>query len=125
MCDKAIFENEGTLKSVPDCFKNQEMCNKTVDNCPYTLDFVSECCKTQKKCDKAIDTYSSAIKFVAESFMTLEMCDKAGGRGGTIPPNISWSKAFFYVKSENIKFLHMKNMWGFSLFIEEDISDKK
>ena len=32
---------------------------------------------------------------------------------------------FFDVKSENIKFLHMKNIWGLRLFIEQDISDKK
>ena len=24
MCDKAILENGGTLKSVPNCYKNQE-----------------------------------------------------------------------------------------------------
>ena len=23
MCDKAILENDGTLKSIPDCYKNQ------------------------------------------------------------------------------------------------------
>ena len=32
MCDKAILENDGTLKSVPDCYKNEEMCNKAADN---------------------------------------------------------------------------------------------
>ena len=32
MCDKAILENHGTLKSVPDCYKNQEMFNKAVEN---------------------------------------------------------------------------------------------
>ena len=37
MCDKAIIENCGTLKSVPDCYKNQEMCNKAVDNYPHAL----------------------------------------------------------------------------------------
>ena len=31
----------------------------------------------------------------------------------------------FYVKSENTKFLLVKNMWDFSLFIEQGISDKK
>ena len=25
MCDKAILENNGTLKSVPDCYKNLEL----------------------------------------------------------------------------------------------------
>ena len=28
MCDKAILENGGTLKSVPDCYKNQQLCDK-------------------------------------------------------------------------------------------------
>ena len=37
MCDKAILENDGTLKSVPDCSKNQEMYNKAVDNYPHAL----------------------------------------------------------------------------------------
>ena len=26
VCDKAILENGGTLKSVPDCYKKCEMC---------------------------------------------------------------------------------------------------
>ena len=43
MCDKAILENGGTLKPVPDCYKNQEMCNKPVDNYPQALQFVPEC----------------------------------------------------------------------------------
>ena len=34
-------------------------------------------------------------------------------------------KIFFRVKLENIKFLHESNMWNFSFFIEQDISDKK
>ena len=48
MCDKAILENGGTLKSVPDGYKNQEMCNKAVDNYPHALEFVPECYKTKK-----------------------------------------------------------------------------
>ena len=32
MCDKAILENSGTLRSVADCCKDQEMCNKAVDS---------------------------------------------------------------------------------------------
>ena len=36
-------ENCGTLKSVPDCCKNQEIRNKGVDNYPYALEFVPEC----------------------------------------------------------------------------------
>ena len=48
MCVKAILENNGTLKSVPDYNKNQEMCNKAVDNYPHALEFVPECYKTKK-----------------------------------------------------------------------------
>ena len=47
MCDKAVLENGGTLKSVLDCNKNQEMYSKAVDNYPYALDFAPECYKTQ------------------------------------------------------------------------------
>ena len=48
MRDKTILENGGTLNSVPDCYKNQEMGNKAVDSYPHTLEFISECSKTQK-----------------------------------------------------------------------------
>ena len=37
MCDKCILENIGTLKVVPDCYKNQVMCNKAFDNYPHAL----------------------------------------------------------------------------------------
>ena len=37
MPHKATPENAGTLKYVPDCYKNQEMCNKAVNNYPYAL----------------------------------------------------------------------------------------
>ena len=42
MCDKAILEKDGRLKSVPECYTNQEMCNKTVKNYPHVLEFVPE-----------------------------------------------------------------------------------
>ena len=32
MCDKAVVENGGTLKFVPDSYKNQNMCNQSADN---------------------------------------------------------------------------------------------
>ena len=70
MCDKAIQENGGTLKSFPDCYKNQEMWNKAVDNCPHESEFVLECYKAQKMSDNAVDTYPSTMKFVPECFMT-------------------------------------------------------
>ena len=45
MYDKATLENGGTLKSVPYCYKNQEMCNKAVENYSHALEFVPECFK--------------------------------------------------------------------------------
>ena len=35
MCHKAVLGNGGTLKFVPDYYKNQEMWNKAVDNYPH------------------------------------------------------------------------------------------
>ena len=48
--DKAILENGRTLKSVPECYKNQERRNKAVDNYPHGLKFAleRECSKSQK-----------------------------------------------------------------------------
>ena len=77
MCDKAIPENDGTLKYVHYCYKNQEMYNKGVENYPHVLEFVSECYNTQEICDKALNTQLSTIKFVPECFMTEKVCDKA------------------------------------------------
>ena len=37
MCDKAILENGGTLESVSDCYKIQQLRDKAVDNYPHTL----------------------------------------------------------------------------------------
>ena len=51
MCDKAILENGGTLESVPDCYKNQQMYDKTVDNYPHALKVVPYCYTTQKMYD--------------------------------------------------------------------------
>ena len=76
MRDKAILEDGGTLKCVPDCCKNQELCNIAGDDYPHALEFVPECYKTQKMCDKTFNTYPSTIKFVLECFMTQEICNK-------------------------------------------------
>ena len=80
MNDKAILENGGTLKSVPDCYKNPEMCIKAVDNYPHALEFVPKRYKSQKMYDKAVSIYPSTIKFVPKCFMTQEMCDKVVNR---------------------------------------------
>ena len=35
-CVIKLFEkNGGTLNSIPDCYKNQEMCNKAANNYPH------------------------------------------------------------------------------------------
>ena len=47
MNDKAIIENDGTVKSVPDIYKNQEMYDKPVDSYLYALKLVLGC---YKKC---------------------------------------------------------------------------
>ena len=74
MCDKAILENGGTLKSLPDCYKNQEMCNKAVDNYPHSLEFVPpECYKAPKMCDKAVDTNPARIKYVPECYKSQKI----------------------------------------------------
>ena len=43
MCDKAILEYVGTLESVPDCHKNQQICDKAVNNYTHALTFVPDC----------------------------------------------------------------------------------
>ena len=37
MCNKAVPENCGKLKSVPECCKNQQMCDKAIDNYLHAL----------------------------------------------------------------------------------------
>ena len=80
MCDIAILENSGTLKSVIDYYKNQEMCNKVVDNYPYALEFVPGCFKTQIMCDKAVDTHPTAIKYVPGCYKTQETCNNGSSQ---------------------------------------------
>ena len=48
MCDKAVLENDGSLESVPDCYKNQQLRDKPVDNCPHALTFIPDCYMTRK-----------------------------------------------------------------------------
>ena len=58
MGDKAISENDETLKALLNCYKNQEMCFKEVDNYDYALKFVSECYNMS---DKAVDKHLTTI----------------------------------------------------------------
>ena len=77
MRDKAVLKIVTTLKSVSDCYKNQEICNKAVDYYPHALQFVHECYESQKMCDKAVDTHPFTIKYVPECYKTQEMYYKA------------------------------------------------
>ena len=74
MYDKAILENDGILKSVSECYKNQEMCYKVVDNYPRALEFVPKYYKTQNMCE------FSKTKFVPECYMTQQIYNKAVNR---------------------------------------------
>ena len=74
---KLFFKNGGTLKSVPDCYKNQQLCDKAVENYPHALEFVPECYKSQKLCNRAVYTHRSTIQFVPECYKTQEICYKA------------------------------------------------
>ena len=53
--------------------------------------------------------------------------EKGGGEGGkdVSPILLPGAKFFFHVKSENIEFWHVNNMWGISFFTEQGKSDKK
>ena len=76
MRDQAILENSASLKSVPDCYKNQQMCSKAVDNYSYVLEFVSECFMTQEVRDKAVNRCLFVSDSVSNQYKIEEMCDR-------------------------------------------------
>ena len=59
----------------------------------------------------------------------LQGRSQRGGREAPFPPiptpHFQEQNFFFHVKLGNIKFLYVNNMWDYSLFIEQDSSDKK
>ena len=65
MRDKAI-ENYGTLESIRDFYKNQQMCNIAVDNYTHALKYFPDSFKTQEMYNKAVNIYHSTIQFVPE-----------------------------------------------------------
>ena len=77
MCDNAILKNDGTLKTVPDSYKNLKICNKTDDNYPHAFEFVPKYFMNQKMCYKVVNAYPPIIKIVPECFITQEMSNKA------------------------------------------------
>ena len=68
MCDEAILENGGTLKSVPNLHKSQEISNKAVDNYSHTVEVLPKCYKTQEMSDKAVDTDPTTLKYVPQRY---------------------------------------------------------
>ena len=68
-----ILENGGTLKSVPDSYKNKQMCCKAFNNSAHISEFVFDCHENQKICNKTLNTYPSAIQFVPEAFKKCEI----------------------------------------------------
>ena len=83
MCDKAILENDGTLKFVPDSYENQEMGNKAVDNYPHVHECYWVIVRLQTKwlwVQILVKTYPFRIKLIPELFMTHKMYDKAVNR---------------------------------------------
>ena len=75
MSNKAILENGGTLRPIPDCCKKQKMRNKSV--VLHALEFVPDYYKTQEICNKAVNTSPSVIQFVAKCYKTQGMYVKA------------------------------------------------
>ena len=75
MWDKAIWKNSETLKSVPYCYKNQQLYDEAVYL--HALEFVPKYYKTQNMCYKAIETDPSIIQSKSECYKTHEMCYKA------------------------------------------------
>ena len=47
MCERALGKNSGSLESVPDHLKTQQMCNSAVSEDPYYLQFVPDWFVTQ------------------------------------------------------------------------------
>ena len=47
MCNKAILENDGTLKSVSDCYRRHKTLNKGIDNYPHAFKVVPDCYQTK------------------------------------------------------------------------------
>ena len=74
MYNKAILENGGTLKSVPDYYKTKEkICNQGAVNYGHALEFVLDCYKSQKMCNETINISSPTIQFVSKCHNPHEM----------------------------------------------------
>ena len=97
MFDIAIQENAGTLKPVPDCYKNQKMFNKAVDNYLHALEFVSEFYSTQEMCNRAVNRCFFVSDSTPDQFKTQEMCGRV----------VSEDPFLYYIGLINIKLKKM------------------
>ena len=68
-------------------------------------------------------TCFTKVSLLLQGRRESESADRKGG--GWWGERRRGKKIFFQLKSENINFLNVNNIWDFSLFIEHDISDKK
>ena len=76
MYNKAILENDETLKSISDCYKTQEICDKAVDNYAHLLEFVPDCYKTRKMFNKALNTFLLQSILFLNAIRCLIKCGK-------------------------------------------------
>ena len=76
MCHNVIPQNDGTLTSLPDCYKSKKTYNKAVDNYAHALEFVPDRYESEKMRNKAVNASPSWMKFVPEYYNTQEMCIK-------------------------------------------------
>ena len=71
---KDIFENGGTLQSVPNCYKNQQICDinqQILDNYLQVLKCVAKCYKAQKTCDEAVDKCPFVFDSVPDQYIKI------------------------------------------------------
>ena len=87
---------------------------------------VSAICEVGKRICSLGYNHNEFVAIYLVAHMTIE---ERGGKGAAPPSTttttILCNKFFLDVKSKNIKFVHVSNMRDFSLFIEQDIRDKK
>ena len=81
MCDEATLKKIRTLKSVSDCYQNQEMCTKVIDSYPHALEFVPKYPMAQEMCDKAVNRCFLVFNSIPDWYKTQEMCDRVIAEG--------------------------------------------
>ena len=70
MCDQSILENGGTLESILDCYKNQEMRNKAFNRCFFVFNSIPVQYKTEEKCDRVVFEDLFSMRYVPDQYKT-------------------------------------------------------